>query len=122
MFTFKKHYFFLAILLFLVEVFIALFVKDAFIRPIFGDFLVVILLYCFARAFWKQSPWVIAICVLIFAYCIEFGQAMNLINILGLEDYKLARIVIGTSFSWEDMIAYTLGVITAYMIDKRYGH
>ena len=37
--------------LFIVETLIALFVRDAFIRPYMGDVLVVILIYCFVRIF-----------------------------------------------------------------------
>ena len=37
--------------LFVVETLIALFVRDAFIRPYMGDVLVVILVYCFVRMF-----------------------------------------------------------------------
>jgi len=52
-FTFNKTYFALAILLFIVEVFIGMYVKDNFIRPYGGDFLVVILLYFLVRAFFS---------------------------------------------------------------------
>lgn len=37
--------------LFIVETLIALFLRDAFIRPYMGDVLVVILIYCFVRIF-----------------------------------------------------------------------
>ena len=38
-----------ALLLFLIELFIALFVHDTFVRPYFGDVLVVILLWCIIK-------------------------------------------------------------------------
>ena len=51
MVIFNKTYFLLALLLLLAEVLIALYLHDALIRPYGGDFLVVILLYCFVKSF-----------------------------------------------------------------------
>ena len=53
---FDKYYFFAALLLFLVELVIALYVKDNFVRPYLGDLLVVILIYCCLKSFWKADP------------------------------------------------------------------
>ncbi len=119
MFHFKKKYLLLTILLFLVEVFIAKFVHDRFIRPFVGDFLVVILLYFFAKTFWNASNKTIAISVLIFSFVVEILQYFKIVEILGLKGNRLAEIVIGTSFSWLDLVAYTLGVLTVYWLDTK---
>ena len=50
MLTFRKTYFILSILLFIIEVLIALFAHDEFIRPYVGDLLVVVLLYCLVKS------------------------------------------------------------------------
>lgn len=110
MFTFNKNYFVLALLVFLTEVGIALYVDDAFIRPYFGDVLVVILLYCFVKSFLKLPVVTVALFVLLFAFTIEFFQFLNIVEKLGLQNVKLARTVIGTSFSWEDIVCYILGI------------
>ena len=47
MFRFHLKYFLIFISIFIVEVSIALFIKDNFIRPYFGDFLVIFLVYYF---------------------------------------------------------------------------
>ena len=47
MLLFRRSYFSFFVLLFIIEVLIALFVNDRLIRPYVGDFLVVILIYCF---------------------------------------------------------------------------
>lgn len=39
------------IIVFIIEVLIALFINDKFIRPYVGDILVVVLIYCFIRSF-----------------------------------------------------------------------
>ena len=69
MLTFNLKYFLFALALFMIEVLIALFVHDSFIRPYLGDFLVVILIYCAVRTFIKASPLKIAIgCIAVFLY------------------------------------------------------
>ena len=55
MLTFNPRYFLVAVALFITEVLIALYVRDDFIRPYVGDFLVVILVYCAGRALLKTA-------------------------------------------------------------------
>ena len=102
----------------LVEVIIALFVHDRIIRPYVGDFLVVGLIYCFIKGFFEVSVYALSIGVLLFAFSIELLQAINLVQLLGLEDSKTARIILGTSFNWLDMLAYTLGVLTIVLLER----
>lgn len=115
---FHKKYFLLTLFLFIIEIFIALYVKDSIIRPYGGDFLVVILLYFFVKTFWKGSNIQIAISVLLFAYLIEILQYFQLVKLLGLEGNRFAEIAIGTGFSWWDLLAYTLGILVVYFLDK----
>ena len=119
MLTFNRKYFILAVILFVIEVLIALFVRDGFFRPYFGDYLVVMLVYCAVRTFIKGSTLKIAIGVLIFAYCIEVLQYFRIVDRLGLSDNTLAKTVIGYGFEWWDIVAYTLGVVTILIVEKR---
>ena len=114
---FNKVYFFLMTLLLTIEIYIGMYVKDSFVRPYLGDFLVVILIYCFLKAFWKISYFKAAIYVLLFSFVIEFLQYFNIVEILGLQENKLASIIIGTSFSLEDLLAYFLGVVSILIIE-----
>jgi Protein of unknown function (DUF2809) len=118
MFTFNKNYFGLAILIFIIEVLIALFVHDRFIRPYLGDVLVVILLYCFLKSFLKLSVLTAALGVLIFSFMIEFLQFLHIVEKLHLEESKIARTVIGTSFSWIDLLTYVVGISIVIIIEK----
>ncbi|HYH16765.1 MAG TPA: DUF2809 domain-containing protein [Flavisolibacter sp.] len=88
-------------------------------RPYIGDFLVVILLYCFARSFSKASTHKVATGVLLFAYIIECLQYLQIVKLLGLQDSKLAVTIIGSSFEWMDMLAYTLGIAVVLAIESR---
>jgi len=115
----RNCYLITAITLFIIEVVIALWIQDTVIRPYGGDFLVVIFLYCLIRAVTNVGVWKGATGVLIFAYLIEAAQYLQLISMIGLEKYKVARIVLGTSFEWGDMVAYTLGILFVLIVENR---
>lgn len=119
MFSFSKRYFLLAIILFIIEVLIALYVQDAIIRPYVGDFLVVILLYCLLKAFLNIPVIPAAIGVLLFAYLVETLQYFHLVHRLGLGHSKLATIIIGSSFEWIDLVAYTAGIAIVIIIEAK---
>lgn len=118
MLQFNRNYFLLTILLFFIELCIALFVNDNFIRPYFGDVLVVILIYCFAKTFLNISVKKVAISVLVFAFCIETLQYFLIVEKLHLEDNKIATTVIGTSFAWEDILAYIVGIVLVIIFER----
>jgi hypothetical protein len=117
--TFNKQYFLAAILIFVVEVLIALFVHDNFIRPYLGDVLVVILIYCVLKSFLRLPVFTAAISVLLFAFTVEFLQYLNIVEKLNLENIKVARVVIGTSFSWIDLLAYFVGIAIVMIVDLK---
>jgi hypothetical protein len=115
---FNKNYFGLSLLILAIEILIALYVHDTIIRPYMGDVLVVILIYCFLKSFLKISILTTAIAVLIFSFIIEFLQLINIIEILDLGKSAIARIVIGTSFSWLDLLTYIVGIAIVLMVEK----
>ena len=114
---FNRYYFILTISLFLTEILIAKYLDDKIIRPYGGDFLVVILIYCFIKSFFDTSIVKTSIGVLLFSFLIETLQYFDIASRLGLKNYKIARIVIGTSFSWTDIIAYVLGILTVVSLE-----
>lgn len=118
MLTFKKNYFLLAFIIFWIEVFIALYIHDTFIRPYLGDVLVVILIYCFIKSFFDWPVFNVALFVLIFSFAIEILQYFNGIEMLGLAHSSLARTVIGTSFSLWDLLTYVLGISIVLIFEK----
>jgi len=118
MLTFNKKYFSLTLFIFLIEILIVFFVHDNFIRPYLGDMLVVILIYCFLKSFLKFSVLHIAIFILSFSFTIEFFQYINIIKVLNLEKSKIAQTVLGTSFSYIDLITYIIGIAIVIIIEK----
>lgn len=79
-FRFNRNYFGLAVFIFIVEVLIALFVHDNFIRPYIGDVLVVILIYCFLKSFLSLSVLPLATFVLTFSFTIELLQYFQIVE------------------------------------------
>ncbi len=114
---FDKTYFTLAVFSFGIEVFIALYIHDNFVRPYFGDVLVVILIYCFIKSFLKSDVFAVALFTLHFAFTIEFLQYLNIVEMLDLQNSKTARIVIGTSFSWSDILSYIVGILIVISVE-----
>lgn len=118
MIRFDKYYFGLAVLVFLIELLIALYVHDQFVRPYLGDVLVVMLIYCFIKAFFRLPVLTAAGIVLMFSFTIELLQYLNVVEVLGLERSRVARIVIGTSFSWADLVMYAAGAGIIMLVEK----
>lgn len=118
MITFNKNYFGLASLIFGIEVLIAFYVTDNFVRPYLGDVLVVILIYCFLKSFLKLPVLVAALLVLAFSFAIDYLQFLHIVEKLGLEKSKMARTVIGTSFGWIDLLAYIVGIAIVLIVEK----
>ena len=99
-----------ALLLLVIEVLIALFVRDRFIRPYGGDILVTLLICCVIRVILPQKYRLpIGGGVLLFSILVEIGQYFGLVYLLGLGQIEFFRILMGTGFSWWDMVCYSAG-------------
>lgn len=118
MFKFDKKSFVIAIIIFLIEVIIALYIKDKIIRPFVGDILVVLFIYYFIKAFINTKTINIAIFTLIFSFVVEILQYFNFVEMIGLGHNKAARIIIGTSFSWIDLLCYFIEFVLLFFIDE----
>ena len=118
MLKFNWRYFVLAILILIIEILIAIFVHDGFIRPYIGDLLVVIFIYCFLKSFVSLSTSKAALYVLLFSYFVEALQYFRIVQHLGFQRNNLARIIIGTSFDWKDILMYTIGIVTVVIIES----
>jgi hypothetical protein len=118
MIGFNKYYFLLAFFLLALEVYIGLYMHDAIIRPFGGDFLVVILLYCLFKSFINLPVLLTAGWVLAFAYTVEISQYFHLVSLLGLQHSKIAKILLGTSFSFIDLGMYTLGMLVVIVVEN----
>lgn len=100
------------------EILIALFVNDAFVRPFLGDLLATVLVYTAIMSISRFQPTHGIIISLIISYLVEFAQYGNLICHLHLEYNTVTKIILGTSFSWLDMLMYSLGGVCIYLIER----
>lgn len=99
-----------ATLIFLaVEVFIALFVHDDFVRPYIGDVLVVIVVYTIVRIIVPEKCALLPLFVFIFAVGVEVLQYFDLVTLLGLENNRFLKILLGSVFDLKDIMCYAIG-------------
>lgn len=110
--TWRPRYATAAALLFAVEMCIALFVHDGFVRPYLGDVLAVILVYCGLRAVLPFRPASAAMAAFAIGALIEVGQAIHALDLLGVHN-AVIRVVLGTGFEWWDFAAYAAGALLA---------
>ena len=99
----------LFVIIFLIELYIALYVHDDFVRPYIGDVFVTALICCFCRIFFPMGVKLLPLYVLLFSFLVETAQYFNVVTLLGLQDNALACTIIGTSFSHIDLVCYAVG-------------
>ena len=114
---FRKGYALATVVLLAVEILIALFVGDRFVRPYLGDALAVVLVYCALNATLELRPFAAATLAFAVAVVIEFGQYFQVLRIVGLEGNAIARTVLGSGFDSHDFVAYAAGAIGMLAIE-----
>ena len=104
--------------LLVIELLIARFVHDEFVRPYVGDVLAVMLAYAGFRAIFGLGLRGGLAAALLLACAIETGQAFDLVGRLGLGGVPLIRVVLGSSFDWSDFLAYASGALAILVIER----
>lgn len=104
-------------ILFLLEICIALFVRDRFIRPYFGDVLVGILIWCAVRVILPERPAFLSPIVLAFCFLVEFLQGIHIVELLSLDGIPFFVTLIGNSFSVTDLVCYACGMLPLFLIE-----
>ena len=109
------------LILLAVEVFIALFVHDDFVRPYIGDVLAVIVVYTFVRIIVPEKCALLPLFVFIFAVGVEVLQYFDLVTLLGLENNRFLKILLGSVFDLKDIMCYAIGcaILGIYEIGGR---
>ena len=112
------------LLIFATEIFIALYVRDDFIRPYVGDMLVTVLICCFVRVLIPEKFGVAPLLVFIFSSLVEIGQYFDFVKLLGLDNNVFISTLLGRTFSFADIICYGIGcvifAVLDYIIKKKY--
>ena len=85
----------------------------------FGDYLWAMLLFFgFALIFQNTRTFKVAIITLLFTYGIEVSQLFHPQWLENLRRIKLFALVLGFTFLWSDIVAYTLGISTGALIEN----
>ena len=84
----------------------------------FGDYLWAMLLFFgFALILRNMGTLKVAVTTLIFTYCIEISQLFHPQWLEYLRNIKLFGLILGYSFLWSDVVAYTLGISTGALVE-----
>ena len=84
-----------------------------------GDFLYAIMIYIIIRiVFINKKAYQIVFLSLITCYGIEFLQLYQAEWMLELRKTLFGRYVLGQGFLWFDILAYTFGVLIAFILEK----
>ncbi len=118
----RTTYLLLTILLLAIEVIIALFVHDRFIRPYVGDVLVMMVMYTFVRIFVPERIKVLPVYLFGFAASVEIAQYFRIVELLGLEENRFFSVLIGSVFDIKDIICYAVGTILIVVGQKVYNN
>ena len=105
-------------LLLSVEICIALFVRDDFVRPYVGDALVTGLLCCLCSVVVPKGVPALPIYVFVFAALVEAAQYVDVVKWLGWENNAILSLLIGRTFSWADILCYGVGCIGFWVVAK----
>jgi len=105
-------------ILLLTEIYIALYVRDAFVRPYVGDVLVTMLLGCLVRVLFPTGVRLLAVYTLAFATAVEFLQYIDIVKVLGWENSAFLSTIIGRSFSVWDLVCYAVGCLLFFGIEQ----
>lgn len=104
------------LVIFLLELYIGLYVKDAIIRPYLGDILVIPLIFSFINIFIKTNNKIL-IKVVFFAIAIEVLQYFKIVDLLQIHN-KILRIIIGSTYDIKDILCYIIGgMLTFFILD-----
>lgn len=105
----RLAYALVTVALILIEVFIAIYVHDNFVRPYLGDVLVVIAIYTLVRIFIPNKIKLLPVYVFIFAVIVEVLQYFNIVDILGVSNNRFLSVLIGGVFDLKDIMCYAVG-------------
>ncbi|MEL7222498.1 MAG: DUF2809 domain-containing protein [Bacteroidota bacterium] len=89
------------------------------IYPYQGDYLYAIM-WCLmiTIVFPAMRSWKVGIISLLICYGIECSQLIQADWMNQIRSYRIGGLILGFGFLWSDMISYSLGIFTAYGLEK----
>jgi len=84
-----------------------------------GDFIWAMLVYFIFAVILTFNQKYIFFITIFFTYSIEISQLFNPSWLEYLRSIKLFSLVLGFTFMWSDLVAYSLGIILAFLLDYK---
>ena len=113
----RLYYSFIAAAILVIEISIALFVHDSFLRPYGGDILVTVLLCAVLRIIFLENKW-LPLWVFSLSLLVEVAQGVKLFTLLGFDRVPFLRVLLGTTFSVLDVLCYAAGCMIFFISEK----
>lgn len=111
-------YFSIFLLLLAVEILIALFVHDRFVRPYIGDVLVVAVICAFIRVFIPDKIRALPLLTSAFAAGVELLQLFDFVERIGLSHSRFFSILLGRTFDIKDIFCYVIGGMVFFVAER----
>lgn len=107
-------------LAFLFTVFIGILSRKISFIPLWiGDFLYAVMIYFLIRIFlFNKKASIVLLLSLVSCYAIEFLQLYQADWIINLRKTLFGKYVLGQGFLGSDLLAYTIGIIFIYLLEK----
>jgi hypothetical protein len=74
--------------------------------------------YCLIHSLWRLPVLPLALGVLVFSYMEEASQYFHLADRVGFTRPSLMRTLIGTYFTWGDILCYSLGIGAVLLVEE----
>ena len=84
--------------------------------------MVTALICCFVRIFFPSRIRLLPVWVFLFAAAVEIAQYFDFVSLLGLGEIAFFRILMGTAFSFIDIVCYAAGCILFFIFEKAVRH
>ena len=101
----RLYYLITFIILMVIEILIAVYVHDSFIRPYVGDILVIGVLYTLIRVILPERIPYLPYLLFVFATTIEILQYFDFSSLFDFMNSKVLKIVLGSTFDIKDFKA-----------------
>lgn len=98
-----------------IEVLIAVFVHDSFVRPYFGDVLSVVFVYLGLRVLFPEKPQFVSLIAFGIAVAVELVQLTSLSEIFG--EGSVFSVIVGGTFDFADILCYFCGGVVCFLLD-----
>ena len=110
----RIYYAALSAVLLIIEILIGMY-AHGWVRGSLGDILVIPLIYCLVRiVFPRALPRLMPFLMCCVGFLTEFLQYLKFYEFLGFAPGSLGAIILGTGFSWSDMLCYAAGTAFIY--------